>query len=130
MANDLTPEDCLHWKRRAPWASYLLGVSDSHPFIDGARLVETTIAPPPPYTQAFPTLPTPLFQPYFNNNQQIMGASGTIIQRPSTNPVPTYDAHNNNSTGPASVDNDPRPPAPRKFPFGLVYSVPIDDALY
>ena len=63
----LSPEDLLLWQQRAPRASYWLRVSDSHPFIDGGRPLETAL--PPPYTPVH--IPAPAILAYLGNDQLV-----------------------------------------------------------
>lgn len=70
MANNytLTAEDRLRWERRAPRASYWLGVSDTHPFINGGRPAGATTITPlpmmiPPPPMMLPPLPPIMLPP-------------------------------------------------------------------
>ena len=130
MANNfnLTPEDHLHWQRRAPRASYWFGVSDVHPFINSGQPTGTAmLPPPPPYTPALPTPPTPDFQPYPVNTGVVHAE--TPVQLPPVNLVPIYDIRNNNSMGSSDTNQNAYPSLPpRKFMFAFVNS-PVDDVL-
>ena len=80
----LSPEDCLLWQRRAPHASWWLGVSDHHPFINGGQPIPPPEVTLPPYGMALPptstTLPPPgAIPPPF---QTTLPPLGTILPPP------------------------------------------------
>lgn len=63
MSENLTPEDRLLWARRAPRASYWLGVSNTHPNIHGHYQPTPTGPPTGPPTAGPPNGPPPPYAP-------------------------------------------------------------------
>lgn len=144
----LSPEDLLLWQSRAPCASWWLGVSNHHPFINGGQPMPPTLPPgtplpspqailpscqatmpPPPYTSIPPLpLPTPALQPYLAGGQPgIFGAvlPAVVTPFPPGNLAPTYDIHHQNNTAPAVIE-DPSPPS-HKLKSNLTHDFIINE---
>lgn len=111
---NLSPEDQILWRQRAPRASYWLGVSNAHPFINSGQPIPGLGVTPslPSYPMMQPPVPaTPTLPPYLANGPPIPGIPGMVHPGPVAPffpgiPVPIYDVCHQN--GAHHEDNVPR----------------------
>ena len=140
----LSPEDRLLWQTRAPCASYWLGVSNHHPFIDGGwpvPLPEVTFPPygttlpppgaiPPQFQTTIPPLGTILPPPPYTSTQPptlptsasqpyLAGSQPSMLGAAPFlpgNSVPIYNIRHQNRT-PATAENPSSPSCTLDFYF-------------